>query len=142
MLTASQFRPERSPLVAGTTGNWFFAFPDDPEVIVRGDDSGPSQPDIDRANFTLSNLEALKLRAISLLEEFMRDKGTWYLATVDCGSKAQRLESDYVLSFSFTADAAPHEYNYTYFDVCFRVAERAHSTERAGRPIKFVVGFH
>jgi hypothetical protein len=141
LLTDASFKSEIDPRTGKLTGNWFFAFPDDPEVLVRDNQGTPRAQDIARANSVLSNVEGLKSRAIKLLEDFMKDKGTWYLASVDCGTKAERLEVDFVLSFAFEADRDPHEYGYTYFDVCFKVLENSHPTDSNGRPIKFVVGF-
>ncbi len=141
-LAVSAFKPEFDVRVGEQTGDWFFSFPDDPEVIVKGEGPHPRQDSVDQANLVLVNLDQLKTRAIGLLEDFMKDKGTWYLSTVDCGKKAERLECQFVLSFVFEAERDPYEYGYTYFDVCFIVSERAHPTDQNGRPIKFVVGFH
>ncbi len=141
VLTEANFKPEGDPRTGKLTGDWFFAFPDDPEVLVRSDRGAPRQQDIARANAVLANVDDLKSRAVKLLEDFMKDKGNWYLAAVDCGSKAERLEVDFVLSFVFEADRDPYEYGYTYFDVCFVVPENAHPIDRNGRPVKFVVGF-
>lgn len=141
-LTGADFKLEGDPQTGKSTGNWFSACHKDPEVLVRDEQDTPRQQDIDRANAVLVNVEHLKSRATKLLEGFMKDKGTWHLATIDCGIKAERLEVDFVLSFDFEADRDPYEYGYTYFDVGFIVPEISSPIDRLGRPTKFVVGFH
>ena len=90
----------------------------------------------------LPHRKYLLSRAVQLLEEFMRDKGTWHLVTIDFAQKAQQQQCDFVLSLGFEADRDPYDYGYTYFDVCFMQYDNPPKSDVHCRPVKFVVGFH
>jgi hypothetical protein len=127
-LTADALRAERTR-DGELTGDWFCELADDVEVVVSGDGQAPARDSVELANRVLPHRAYLLSRAIQLLEEFMRDKGAWYLVTID-------------LSLGFEAAHDPHDYGYAYFDVCFVRYNQAPESDVHGRPVKFVVGFH
>lgn len=120
---------------------WFFSFANDPEIMVRGDADTPDIVSVEQINCVIEHLDSLSLRAVQLLEAFMKDKGAWHLTTIDCSRKASLLECDFVLSFGFEAERDPDEYGYTYFDVGFIVLEASPEIDKFGRPVKFLIGF-
>ncbi|MFZ6768030.1 hypothetical protein ACO0LM_13295 [Undibacterium sp. Di26W] len=120
---------------------WFFSFANDPEIMVRGNADTPDVVSVEQINCVIEHLESLALRAVQLLETFMKDKGAWHLTTIDCARKASMLECDFVLSFCFEAERDPYEYIYTYFDVGFIVLETSPAIDKFGRPVKFLIGF-
>jgi hypothetical protein len=140
-LTADALRAERTR-DGELTGDWFCELADDVEVVVSGDGQAPARDSVELANRVLPHRAYLLSRAIQLLEEFMRDKGAWYLVTIDLARKARQQECDFVLSLGFEAAHDPHDYGYAYFDVCFVRYNQAPESDVHGRPVKFVVGFH
>jgi hypothetical protein len=74
-----------------------------------------------------------------LLQAFMRDKGTFDLDSVEVFECKDNDGADFSLSYKFTADHDPNEYNYTYFEVFFAHHE---PPQRPYSPVKFTVGFH
>lgn len=123
------------------SGDWFCALAGDVELIVGGASGKPDLSALTRANSLMPHRDKQLARAVHLLEDFMRDKGTWSLMAVDFGAKARQLNCDYVFCLGFEADRDPYEYGYTYFDVGFVVAEGI-PADAYGRPIKFLVGFY
>lgn len=74
-----------------------------------------------------------------LLKDFMRHPGQFELSYVDVFDAPDNDGASFSLRFHFTADADPHGFRYTYFDVCFTL-----NSPPSPRfwPIKFTVGFH
>lgn len=140
-LAAASLRAERTR-DGELTGDWFCELADDVEVVVSGDIQAPARVSVELANRVLPHRAYLMSRAVQLLEEFMRDKGAWHLVTIDLARKARQQECDFVLSLGFEAEHDPHDYGYTYFDVCFVRYDNAPKSDLHGRPVKFMVGFH
>ncbi len=104
------------------------------EVVIDG-----GEPRRHLAERVLADLKSLSRQATHLLESFMKDRGEFDLSTVDVLPAKSEDGSDFSLRYDFTADRAPHEYDYTYFDVFF--SEHEPPAPRFW-PHKFTVGFH
>ena len=122
------------------TEDWFadeverFEIADGVELIVHGDESRTQL-----ARRVIENREATSAQAVRLLESFMRDRGTFDLASVEVFATVTPNEGDFSLQFTFVADHDPHEYNYAYFEVFFFCHE---PPQEPFWPFKFSVGFH
>ena len=120
---------------------WIASAEEGIDILVRGQDDGPEQEALATANLALSIIDELQTKAVRLLESFMRDKGTWYLGSIDVGIAAAKQDCDLLLDLSFEAENDPHEYGYTYFSVCFRRQDKNPPRHNKPHPYKFVVEF-
>jgi hypothetical protein len=62
-------------------------------VLVEGDVESPNAESVSRANEVVRHLDRLTQRAVAMLQEFFKDKGTWTLVGVGCGTEARRGEA-------------------------------------------------
>jgi hypothetical protein len=105
------------------------------ELVVHGGE------DRERlARRVVEQQEALSARALGLMGGFLResfDPAAFSLDSIEV--RADDSGGDVVLSYSFSPDADPHAYGYTYFDVVFAARE---PPSEPFWPIRFTVGFH
>lgn len=104
------------------------------EVIVHGDVSR-----LRLAQRIIQQWEAISVRAVRLLEGFMRDRGEFYLGSIKVFAVKDADGGDFLFWYNFSADRDPHEYNYTYFEVYFSCHE---PPSEPFWPYKFTVGFY
>jgi hypothetical protein len=86
-----------------------------------------------------SDVERLSNGGKTLLVDFMKHAGKFDLKSVTIRDAPDDDGASLVLRYSFTATDHPHELQYTYFDVAFKICDPP--LERFW-PIKFTVGFH
>lgn len=103
------------------------------EVVVRGDESRSRL-----ACRVIEHREALTSQGVRTLDAFMRDRGEYDLSTIEVLAAKAADGTDFSLRFTFISGRDPHEYNYTYFEVCFGCQE---PPGPAFWPHKLVVGF-
>ncbi len=110
-------------------------------ILGSAEESIPSEI-LENVESILQELDYAKDKAIHLLSSFMKDRGEWYLGGVDVGYQSKKQECEFLLDFVFEADDKPHEYGYTYFQVCFGLREGNPAPHNRPHPFKFIVGFH
>jgi len=120
---------------------WVASLDNEIEVLARGNNEGPYTDCLSIANEVIDSLDVVKAKATTLLDSFMRDKGTWYLGSIDVGITAERQECAFLLDFSFVADNDPDEYGYSYFSVCFIIPRNNLPPHNKPHPYKFIVEF-
>ncbi len=84
------------------------------------------------------SIQPLLKQAETLLYDFMKHAGTFSATFVEVLAAPDDDGGECRIRYTFVADAGPHDFGYTYFDVF--VAIREPPNPRFW-PIKFVVGF-
>lgn len=134
MLEIKSFKKEKN------SSGWFFDI-GDLEVMVSGTDENPDADQVNKAGLILNQLDKVKSKAINLLENFMKDKGEWFLSGLIFGDEAKVQNCTFILEFGFVSSTNLHEYMYTGFQVCFLINETAPVALREPHPNKFIIGF-
>ena len=114
-------------------GLWRFTH-NDIEFVAHGDDTRYTTL-LDVAN----ELDRVNAQCLKLLSDFMKHAGTFELDGVEVPNSPHDDGASVSLRYNFVADADPHEFNYTYFDVWLG---RQSEPLPPFWPFKFVVGFH
>lgn len=124
----------------GTT-NWFCEGEDGSELFMSGTDDGPLTSALADAALIISEYEQIKTKAISLLESFMKDRGSWYVGTTVVGPFQSPKDGDFTVELGFEADHNRHEYSYTGFKVHFTLNKKGRYLGLDSHPFKFTVEF-
>lgn len=122
----------------GTT-NWFCEGQDGSELFVGGTDEGPLASALTDATLIVSEYEQIKTKAISLLESFIKDRGSWHVGATVVGPFQSPKDGDFTVELGFESDHNGHEYSSTGFTVHFTLNKKGRNLGLDSHPFKFTV---